>query len=164
MTHPEHESSNNGLLTTGDMARLAGSTLRTIRFYEQTGLLSPVSRSDTGHRLFERAQLQKLRLILDLREAELSISDIKRLFELKGSCTTAEEASQKLSSLLEERIDEMQRKISTLRRLREELTSTLAILSECVDCEESGFPENCGECDVLNQNGLPRALRLLWST
>lgn len=150
------------LLTTGDMARETGSTLRTVRFYEEAGLLRPASRNDGGHRMFASDQLQKLRLILDLREAGLSLNDIRKLFELKSQCASPEEASRRLSELLGSQIDEMQRKIATLRRLREELASTVSVLTECMTCEDASFPSRCPKCEVLDRPQLPRAVRLLW--
>lgn len=151
------------LLTTGDMARLCGSTLRTVRFYEEAGLLTPEERSDGGHRLFTSTEQQKLQLILDLREAGLSLNDIKTLFQLKTRCGSPEEVSREVSALLEQQIDEMQRKIAKLRRVREELSSTVSVLSECRSCGDIRFPHRCHECDVLQQTGLPRAVRVLWS-
>jgi DNA-binding transcriptional MerR regulator len=87
------------LLTTGDMARLGRSTLRTVRFYEEAGLLK-VARLDGGNRLFHENELHKLRLASDLREAGLSLSEIKSLFELKNRCASAEEASALLADHL----------------------------------------------------------------
>ena len=55
------------------MARLSESTLRTVRFYEQEGLIEPERRSACGHRLFSGRELLKLQLALDLREAGLSL-------------------------------------------------------------------------------------------
>ena len=89
---PSENGSEGPLLTTGDMARLGRSTLRTVRFYEEAGLLK-VARHEGGHRLFSETELHKLRLASDLREAGLSLSDIKTLFELKARCGSAEEAS-----------------------------------------------------------------------
>lgn len=169
MSRPSPEKSNDEpegcpaeLLSTGDMARLSGSTLRTVRFYEEEGLLVPAERSDGGHRLFTARQLQKLQLILDLREAGLSLSDIRCLCRLKDESDTPEEASKAMSALLERQIDEMQRKIAKLRKLREELATSVAILSECRTCDDEAFPRGCGECDVLKGSDLPRALRVLW--
>lgn len=158
----KNDRSGATLLTTGDMARETGSTLRTVRFYEEAGLLEPASRNDGGHRLFADDQLQKLRLILDLREAGLSLNEIKHLFQLKGQCRSPEEASTRLSELLGSQIDEMQRKIATLRRLREELASTVSVLTECMTCEDASFPSRCPKCEVLDRPQLPRAVRLLW--
>lgn len=150
-------------MTTGDLARACETTVRTVRFYEEAGVLCPEMRSEGGHRLFSEEELQKLQLIMDLRESGLSLTDIKALFELKTKCKTPEEASQRMANVLEAQIEEMQRKIATLRRLREELARTVAIIQECRACDErESFPKRCGGCDVMNRIDLPRAVRLLW--
>jgi len=151
------------VLTTGEMARLADSTLRTVRFYEEAGLLTPEARSEGGHRMFAHAELLKLRLILDLREAGLSLNDIRALFALKSTCSTADEATGRMSRILEGQITDMQQKITKLRRLREELASTIAIIAECRSCERARFPLRCSGCEVLSRTDLPRAVKLLWS-
>jgi DNA-binding transcriptional MerR regulator len=145
------------------MARLSGSTLRTVRFYEEAGLLEPNERDEGCHRLFGDRELVKLQLILDLREAGLSLSDIKELFALKNTCSTATDASEKMSAILERQIGEMQKKIAKLRRLREELASTVVVINECRSCSDPRFPLACCDCEVLNRIDLPRAVRLLWS-
>jgi DNA-binding transcriptional MerR regulator len=151
-------------LSTGDLARACETTVRTVRFYEETGLIEPLSRSDGGHRHFDEAQREKLQLIMDLREAGLSIQDIKDLFALKGSCATPDEASVRMAKTLEGRIVEMQRKIAVLRRLREELASMVTVIRECESCDtKAAFPKSCGDCDVMARPDLPRAMRLLWS-
>jgi DNA-binding transcriptional MerR regulator len=162
-THDDDAIGCPGLLTTGDMARLTGSTLRTVRFYEQEGLLEPATRNGGGHRLFREEERHKLQLILDLREAGLSLQDIRTLLELKRGCPTAEEASQRLSAVLEAQLECMQRKIVLLRRLREELASTVYAISDCRTCKDTLFPHRCHECDVVQQPDLPRALRVLWT-
>jgi DNA-binding transcriptional MerR regulator len=151
------------LLTTGDMARLSESTLRTVRFYEQEGLIEPERRSACGHRLFSGRELMKLQLALDLREAGLSLQDIKHLFGLKSDCSCPEEASERMSDMLGQQIDTMQMKIAKLRKLREELTAMVSVLTECQTCEDGNFPLNCEKCDVLENPQMPRALRVLWS-
>ena len=161
-TAPVDEPGCDDLLTTGDMARLSESTLRTMRFYEQEGLIEPARRSACGHRLFTGRELMKLQLALDLREAGLSLQDIKDLFCLKSDCACPEEASNRMSHVLTEQIDTMQQKIAKLRKLREELTAMVSVLTECQSCEEGNFPIACESCDVLGSPSLPRALQVLW--
>ena len=151
-------------LTTGDLARECDTTVRTVRFYEEAGVLCPEARSRGGHRLFGNGELEKLRLIMDLREAGLSLNDIRSLFELKKQHPSAEGASAAMAEVLETRIGEMQRKIAVLRRLREELAATVAIIGECQGCDCTSFPKQCQSCDVMNRPDLPRAMRLLWGT
>ncbi|MEM9728254.1 MAG: MerR family transcriptional regulator [Myxococcota bacterium] len=150
------------LLTTGDMARLSSSTLRTVRFYESEGLIEPERRSPCGHRLFSGRELTKLQLALDLREAGLSVQSIKDLFRLKAGCGCPEEASHRMSSAINSQIDAMQQKIAKLRKLREELTAMVSVLTECQSCEDGTFPLSCGKCDVIGNPDVPRALRVLW--
>lgn len=144
------------------MARLTQSTVRTVRFYEQEGLLNPTERRCGGNRMFTERELSKLRLILALREAELSLGDIRELFALKASCKTANEASGQMASLLERQIQNLQEKIVKLRSLRGELASTVAFLDECRSCPTVQFPKDCVSCDALKRTDLPRAVHLLW--
>ncbi|MBN8612666.1 MAG: MerR family transcriptional regulator [Deltaproteobacteria bacterium] len=151
-----------GPLTSGDLARACHTTVRTVRFYEEAGLVEPVTRSEGGHRVYEPAQVPRLSLIIDLREAGLSLQDIKDLFELKQTAKTSLEASERMTAVLHRRIDEMQAKIACLRKLRDELAQTAAMIRECGSCDGEEFPKQCGGCDVMEQPDLPRAMRLLW--
>jgi DNA-binding transcriptional MerR regulator len=144
------------------MARQSASTLRTVRFYEEAGLIAPNARSEGGHRLFDQTQLTKLQLILDLKETGLSLNHIKSLFALKAGCPSAKEASAQLTGHLEAQIQCMQRKIALLRRLREELASCVSAIQECHTCTDQRFPHKCGGCEVMARPDLPRALRVFW--
>jgi len=149
-------------LSTGDMARLSKTTLRTVRFYEQEGLITSQAREDGCHRKFPRSELRKLQMISDLREAGLSLHDIKMLLGLKRTCSTPETAACKMSELLGRCIQELQERIDTLARLRGELSSTIATIKNCRDCREEKFPAGCSDCDVTNGPDASRTTELLW--
>lgn len=151
-----------GFLSSGDLARLCRTTVRTVRFYEEAGLVQPISRTEGGHRCYEPVQVQRLLLIMDLREAGVCLQEIRDLFELRNQVRDAGEASKKMSAALRNRIDELQRKIVVLRRLRDELTSMAAALDECGSCGTPAFPKQCKGCDVATSPDAPRAMRLLW--
>ncbi|WP_168120850.1 MerR family transcriptional regulator [Paenibacillus sp. HB172176] len=61
----------------GDLAKLTGLTVRTLRFYDQIGLFSPSSQTDSGHRLYDEGDLSRLQQILSLKELGLSLEEIK---------------------------------------------------------------------------------------
>lgn len=61
----------------GELAKLTGLTIRTLRFYDQIGLFSPSEYSDSGHRLYNEADLSRLQQILSLKELGLSLEEIK---------------------------------------------------------------------------------------
>jgi MerR family transcriptional regulator, Zn(II)-responsive regulator of zntA len=149
-------------LTSGDLARACKTTVRTVRFYEEAGLVEPSQRSEGGHRLYEAIQVLRLQLVLDLRESGLALQDIKDLFCLKKLSHSSVEASERMVSLLQSRVDEMQAKITVLRRLREELATMVAMLADCGECRSASFPSECAGCDVMARPDLPRAMLLLW--
>lgn len=61
----------------GDLAGLAGLTVRTLRFYDQIGLFSPSGQTESGHRLYNEADLSRLQQIMSLKELGLSLEEIK---------------------------------------------------------------------------------------
>ncbi|TVY11792.1 MerR family transcriptional regulator [Paenibacillus cremeus] len=61
----------------GDLAKLTGLTVRTLRFYDQIGLFSPSGQTDSGHRLYNASDLSRLQQILSLKELGLSLDEVK---------------------------------------------------------------------------------------
>lgn len=61
----------------GDLAKLTGLTVRTLRFYDQIGLFSPSGQTDSGHRLYNESDLARLQQILSLKELGLSLDEVK---------------------------------------------------------------------------------------
>ncbi len=163
----DHESklpddcSKKGYLTTGELAKHCGATLRTVRFYEGEGLIE-ADRSCGGHRAFDQWAAERLKLILDFREAGLSLAEIRELFELKASAGCPQSASKNMTSFLVEQQEALSQKIETLQRLQNELSQMQNQLEGCASCETPSFPQDCMECEKMQCDKLPRALRVLW--
>ncbi|SEG24856.1 MerR family transcriptional regulator [Paenibacillus sp. UNC499MF] len=60
----------------GDLAKLTGLTVRTLRYYDQIGLFSPSAQTESGHRLYSEPDLSRLHQILSLKELGLSLEEI----------------------------------------------------------------------------------------
>ncbi len=154
-------------LTTGDMARLSNSTVRTVRFYEETGVLEPAERSEGGHRLFHESELDKLLFVTDLRSAGLSLDEIKAMLAAKGGSTSGAQAAGEVIAILQQNIATMREKIATLTRLQDDFARAAALLDGCRAChDDPHFPASCGGCSVMaeaNCAALPRAVRVLWN-
>ena len=159
------KSGDDKLLTTGEMARLSNSTLRTVRFYEEEGILRPVKRTDGGHRLFDRGELDRLLFVSDLRTAGLSLDEIKEILELKKGAATPKDAAKEVRRILGVRIQELHEKLAVLTRLRDEFAQTSEIIASCLVCQEpDSFPEGCRDCSVISSHAhLPRSTRVVWS-
>jgi len=150
--------------TTGEMARLSNSTLRTVRFYEEAGILQPIGRTDGGHRVFERGQLDRLMLVSDMREAGMSLEQIRSLLEIKQRAATGGLAADDAVRALRSHVDELTAKMEVLRRLADDLTGTIASAQNCLECKDGNlFPTLCKDCDRLSKSEpLPRGMRVLW--
>ena len=89
------------LYTAGEIARIAGVSLRTIRFYDSKGLLKPISHSEAGYRYYNQESvailqrilmlkylgfsLQKIEQVLRTQDMELELSEQKALLQQKKS-------------------------------------------------------------------------------
>ncbi len=70
------------LLRIQEVATETGLTARSIRYYEEIGLLEPAARSDGAYRLFDASDLERLRFIKSLRDdAGFSLTQISQLLE-----------------------------------------------------------------------------------
>ena len=70
------------LHTVGEVASLAGVTVRTLHHYDRIGLLAPSGRSDSGYRLYAYGDLERLREIRLLRELGFGLDAIGRLLDV----------------------------------------------------------------------------------
>lgn len=66
------------------LARLAGVTTRTLRYYDQVGLLKPVRVSSAGYRIYGPAEVDRLQQILFYRELDLPLEEIRRIITRPG--------------------------------------------------------------------------------
>jgi DNA-binding transcriptional MerR regulator len=67
--------------TVGEVAQLAGVTVRLLHHYDEVGVLSPVARSDAGYRLYGYEDLERLQEILVWRQLGFSLGEIKALLD-----------------------------------------------------------------------------------
>jgi len=61
----------------GELAKLAGLTVRTLRYYDQIGLYSPSGHTESGHRIYTESDIARLQQILSLKELGLSLDQVK---------------------------------------------------------------------------------------
>ena len=165
VTTPRDAGPGNVTFTTGDMARLSKNTLRTVRFYEEAGILSPLGRTDGGHRVFVRAELDRLLLVTDMREAGFSLELIRDLLETKTRAASGGAAATQAVKSLREHIDNLRLKVDVLNRLATDLEATAASASACLECKDTElFPNRCASCNrISDHENVPRGMRVLWS-
>ena len=79
---PDAESPATPLLRIQEVGAALGLTTRTLRYYEELGLLKPAARSEGDYRLYDEDDLERLRFIKGLRDdAGFSLAEIGQLLE-----------------------------------------------------------------------------------
>ncbi|WP_369225610.1 MerR family transcriptional regulator [Streptomyces sp. R39] len=94
---PDPPEGGTGLLTIGELAKATGLTVRTIRYWSDEGVLSPVTRSSGGYRLYDAESFARLELIRTLRELGLGLGHVRAV--LSGEQTVAEVAAAHVAAL-----------------------------------------------------------------
>lgn len=90
--------------TTGEMAKLAGVSIRTVQYYDQRGILTPSDVTEGGRRIYSDRDLERLRWISFLRDLDFSIKAIQEIL-------VEEHSNQVLQLLLERHISELNNEI-----------------------------------------------------
>ena len=67
--------------TVKEISKITGISIRTLRYYDEIGLLKPSRVTEAGYRLYDDQELEKLQEILFYKELEIPLSDIKKIME-----------------------------------------------------------------------------------
>ena len=123
MTHLDVPSPPDApLLRIQEVAADTGLTSRTIRYYEELGLLKPAARSEGSYRLFDADDLERLRFIKGLRDdAGFSLAEIGQLLEDEVARTRIRERfrtttdPEQRRELIDDALTRIDRQVATLR-------------------------------------------------
>ena len=74
--------STAGRMQIGEVAEQIGLSLRTIRYYEEVGLAVPSARSEGGFRLYVADDVERLRVIMQMKPLGFSLEEMRELLEL----------------------------------------------------------------------------------
>lgn len=102
----------------GEVAELAGLTIRTLRYYDQICLFSPSQYTESGHRLYTKADLVRLQPILSLKQMGMSLEEIQLLLSNPEEQTVAE--------ILQTQISRVKKEIEVQQKLVAELENALS--------------------------------------
>lgn len=143
----------NHLIKIGVLAKNARVSLRTLRYYEEIGLIAPAAHSKGGHRLYASDDVKKLEVINYLKSLPLSLEEIKEIFTVKRAIPAREKKEQvhMLTRLLESKLGAVNGRIRELGQVKDELSGMMEILKDCARCDKPLLQmETCGECKVVD--------------
>ena len=129
----------NNTYTTGELANTCGTTVRTVQYYDQKGLLAPSGYSEGGRRMYTDGDAERLRFILMLKTLGLKLSQIRGILESPNRGAI-------LETLLEERTSQLEERAS---QLEEEIAQSTAML-DGIKIMQSDL-ELCGHITMTSQ-------------
>ena len=105
----------------GEIAKQAGVTTRTLRYYEQLGLFVPSNVSTKGYRYYDDGTLVVITRIRELQRVGLSLDEIKEVIGLYFHQKKKVEAKEKTLNYLRVHLDDIDSKIKLLNNVKKEL-------------------------------------------
>ena len=130
-------------LAIGDLARLTGTKVNTIRFYEEAGLLPQAERTASGRRVYRESDVQRLAFVRQSRSLGFPLDAVRELLTLADDANQPCEAVDRIARVHLSQID---KKIADLSALRTELDRIIN------SCRQS----TVGDCKIIETLG-PRA-------
>lgn len=144
----------------GDISvRLRVST-RTIRYYEELGLIVP-KRSDSGYREYSDLEVEKFTTILRLKKLGLSLDEIRNLIKLKQH-TVDKNSAAKLLAQLHKRLHEFEDKISEYKEGVREIGEMIGITESCTECKKEAEVFTCTKCLEENNKQMPSLMKAMF--
>lgn len=114
----------------GDLAKTLGITTRTIRYYEEIGLMGATERLGGGTRTYSRDDILRLKFILKLKELGISLKEMQELAEnFDINQQSFGTITPKLLEILDGHISKVDQKIANLASLRKEIVDYRARIS-----------------------------------
>ena len=136
----------------GQLTEAAGLTIRTIRYYDEMGLLKSSERTSGGQRIYSDADLVYIKRIMELKNLSFSLEEIKKIIMLSGEDKSGELRREILLSQYREKLEDAEQKVKALNdhigELKwhiKQLESASDSFQECPGalCENCSFKKNC---------------------
>ncbi len=129
-----------GAVRIGELARRAGTSARTLRFYEQAGLLPAPLRTPSGYRDYDDTAIARLAFVRAAQAAGLTLAEIREVVVVREAqgppCAHVVGLLDRHADELDARIAELEATRAEVRRLRERVATL--------------DPAACVEADVCN--------------
>lgn len=141
-----------------DLARSAGVTTKTVRFYEKAGLLDEPGRTASGYRDYPAEAVARLRFIRAAQSAGLTLAEIHDVLEVRDS---GQAPCRNVTALLKTHLDQVERRINELEHARAALRD-LHARAAATDPDKCHADRVCSILDTTPRE--PASLRTPFAT
>jgi DNA-binding transcriptional MerR regulator len=127
-----------GSMTIGELAKQAGVSVQTLRFYEREGLLDRAARDRSGYRAYEHEAMLRLQFIRRAQELGFTLAEIRDLIDLQADpsndCGDVCAAASAKLAMVEAKLADLDRMRAELARLIDSCSGSVPI-AECAIME-----------------------------
>ncbi len=127
------------MIKIGELAKLTGCSVQTIRFYEKKGLIRPQGRSEGRFRLYSPQAIERVLLIRRCRELDMSLQDIGKLLQIKE---TPNVRCDGVTEMINQHLVKVENRLNELQALREQLRKLAKA------CSADG---SVAECNIIQE-------------
>ncbi|MCD6526655.1 MAG: MerR family transcriptional regulator [Desulfuromonas sp.] len=105
----------------GELCRELQITTRTLRYWEEAGIIKSVDRQDRSNRGYTPYMVRRIKFILKLKEIGLTIKEMQQLYKTYGNAKETEALIPELIKILDHHIDQVDEKMAKLSTLRKDI-------------------------------------------
>lgn len=112
---------NEELVSIGDLAKSLGLTTRTLRYWEEAGIIEAAPRSDGSNRFYSLEIAKRVRFIVKLKELGLTIKELQDLYVAYGEAKRTDRMIPALVQILDRHINLVDEKMARMASLRRDI-------------------------------------------
>ena len=144
----------------GDVAKKLGLSLRTIRYYEELGILKPRGRT-TGHfRLYTEDDVKRLEAVQSLKSLGYSLKQVQSVMSAASNSKTGHELVSTMLGDLEEQEALAKEQLRHYRQTLKSINAASKVLEKCLGCKKKPKKSHCLTCKVFDsEEGVPLLFR-----
>jgi DNA-binding transcriptional MerR regulator len=134
-----------------EVSRVTGVPAKTIRFYEDEGLIPRTARNESGYRVYSHGDVRRLQFIRGARLLGVSLPQIKSLLDraLGDSCAVF---GEELDGVLSAQLQDVDRRIAELTSMREDILRLQDHVNHCcAGCPPDQMASECDFCGLLTE-------------
>jgi DNA-binding transcriptional MerR regulator len=117
---PDH-TENEEIIPIGELANTLGLTTRTLRYWEEVGIIESVPRLDGATRGYTPYFVRRIRFIMKLKDFGLTIKEMQDLYVAYGEAKQTERMIPRLVEILDDHINKVDEKMAKLASLRKDI-------------------------------------------
>ncbi len=145
----------------GTIAHRLGTTVRTLRFYEEQGLVHP-RRTPGGTRLYDQEDEKRFAAMLALARLGFSLEDLKSLSGIRAASRSGDAASREVTSHLKSMDADLEARSLAIEQQRADIQRAQAFLRGCHGCQRKPTRTVCDNCEVSAGISDITVMRVIW--